>query len=255
MKKGKISSLVIALVFVLLTTTAYAAYGSVRAIASGSSKATRDYNNITHKGDAKEVLTDANKVRNIYVRNVSAVGGKIYGDKQKTEHYQTHTSVNGSYSRKIDDQKRATTETLARARYTDNSVSEDLDQRYIYIDGYDILRNEYDEPSKKDIEQYIFNERNGLKEKELEILQNKNKNIDISQINSVETNKGIFHINAAYLNDYPEYRSLYIDYMDEHVGIGDYLPSGIYVDKDLNKAYFVSISDNQVYAYDIKEID
>ena len=190
MKKNRISSLVIALMFVLLTTTVYAACGF--------------------------------------------------------------------YSRKVDDPKSTTTETSARVRYTDDSVTEDIDQDYIYIFGNDIARNEFydewhnkdDKHSKEEIEQYIFNERNELKEKELEILQN--KNIDISQINSAEKNEGIFHVNAAYINDYPEYRTLYIDYMNEHVGIGDYIPSGIYVDKDLNKAYFVSISDNQVYTYDLK---
>lgn len=267
MKKNRILSLTIVLVFVLLSATVYAAHGSVTAISSGSNKVTGSassglYNNISHGGDAKELLADSNKVKNIYVRNVSAVGGKVYGDEQKTEHYQTHTSVNGSYSRKVDENKRATSETLARARYTDNSVSEDIEQRYISILGADIVLNkddklhelydEYDKNSKDDTRQYIFNERNELKEKELEIL--KESNVDISQIKLFEENtenEDVFHINAAYINDYPEYRSLYIDYMNEHVGIGDYLPSGVYVDKGLNVVYFVSISDNQVYTYDL----
>lgn len=272
MRNRKVLPLTIALVFVLLTTTVYAAYGSITALSGGSSSARQTssgiYNDITHWGDAKEVLADSNRIQNIYVRNVSAVGGVVYGDKQKTEHYQTHTSVTGSYSRKVDTEKRATTETLARARYTDDTVSEDVSQKYISIFGGDIARkgldgfkefyNEWYDENKndenlKDVEEYIFNERNELKEKELEILEN--KNIDISLISLTEKGNGIFHVNAAYINDYPEYRTLYIDYMDEHVGIGDYLPSGIYIDKELNKAYFVSISDNEIYTYDLEKQD
>ncbi len=262
-KKGKLLAGV--LVFLLLSTTVYAAYGSVRALSSGSSKARQTssgiYNDVTHRGDAKEILTDANKIKSIYVRNVSLVNGKVHGDKSKTGSLQTHIIVSGSYSRKIDSQKRASTETLARATYKDNTVSEDISRNYISILGWtearmkDNIDEIYDiwddnDQSKDEIEQYVFEERNELKEEELRILQN--KNIDTLGINDSAKNKGIFHINAAYINDYPEYRTLYIDYMDEHIGIGDYVPSGIYIDKDLNKAYFVSVSDNQVYKYDLK---
>lgn len=270
MRNKKILSLTIALIFVLLTTTVYAAYGSITALSGGNSSARQTssgiYNDITHWGDAKEVLADSDRIQNIYVRNLSAVDGIVYGDKQKTEHYQTHTSVTGSYSRKVDTEKKAITETLARARYTDDTVSEDIAHNYIYIlsegiagkglnDFKEFYNERYNENknnqnSKEDVEEYIFNERNELKEKELEILEN--KNMDISLISSTEERNGIFHINAVHINDYPEYRTLYIDYMDEHVGIGDYIPSGVYIDKELNKAYFVSILDNEIYTYDLK---
>lgn len=118
-----------------------------------------------------------------------------------------------------------------------------------YEEWYGKRYNNCDKPQEDETRRHIFNERNELKEEELKILES--KNIDISKISSFEKDEGIFHINAAYINDYPEYKTLYIDYMNEHVGIGDYIPSGIYIDKDLNKAYFVSISDNKIYTYNL----
>lgn len=129
-------------------------------------------------------------------------------------------------------------------------VSWDSDTNTANIDNkindiFDEMYNKEDKHSKEEIRKHIFDEREELKEKELEILKENN----IKLFTKYENNEGIIHINAAYINDYPEYMGLYIDYMNDHIGIGDYMSSGLYVDEDLNIVYFVSISDKQVYTY------
>lgn len=136
----------------------------------------------------------------------------------------------------------------------DKEVSWDSDTNTANIDDklnefYDATYNKDDKPSKKEVRRHVFNERNELKEKELEILKRNN----LKLYEEYENNEGIVHINAAYINDYPEYMGIYIDYMNDHIGIGDYMPSGLYVDEDFKMVYFISISDKQVYTYKLND--
>ena len=136
-----------------------------------------------------------------------------------------------------------------------NGEDQDIDNflyegtTYVPLRDISDLFNKDDKPSKKEVRRHVFNERNELKEKELEILKRNN----LKLYEEYENNEGIVHINAAYINDYPEYMGIYIDYMNDHIGIGDYMPSGLYVDEDFKMVYFISISDKQVYTYKLND--
>lgn len=100
----------------------------------------------------------------------------------------------------------------------------------------------------KEISQEILDEIKQLREKELEILSN--RGMEVAKFDPFnQISEGYLYISKLDLNAYPEYLSKFIDYMIEHVHVGDYVPSGCYVDEAMKVIHFVSISDQQVYSY------
>lgn len=60
------------------------------------------------------------------------------------------------------------------------------------------------------------------------------------------------HINDIYVTEYPEYMEIYYEHIMDHIKLGDYMPSGVYIDENNNKLYIISISENTIYEYEIK---
>ncbi|HZJ98586.1 MAG TPA: hypothetical protein VFC79_01185 [Tissierellaceae bacterium] len=252
------------LIWGLLSASVYAAYGSVVAISGGSSTTEfindEFYNHIDYQGRSKEVYADSNRVKNIYAKVICSADGQVIGTREKTEHYTTYTVAGGSTLRKVDTTERAYIDTLARARYEDNTVSQDVDYGYLNLFHFFIVsvpELPTKSPAKMDSEIKSIEEKDGkykimldnLHQRELNVLA-KSKEFKMLNLNERSLEDGsIIFIDRLNLENHLDYRDKYIDYAIDHINEGDYIPSGVYVNRENNELYIVSISENRVYAY------
>lgn len=252
--------------FLMLSTLSFAAKGYVSSLTSGNSYHSGNLSNgivntVQYRGDAVEKYENSNNVKNIFVRKVVDIGGRVEANDSNTDHNQTHTYVEGKFSKDADENKKAKIVTQARARYDDDSVSENFSRLDVSLFGFDIARSlnyestvDENNSSNSENEPWVAESRN----KEYDIfvenglsnsLLNKDNRFYSKSNNEGSNLKYIDISNPTVLNDYPNYLSACMAYYDEHTSIGDYLPVGMYVDDNKGVAYFASISDNTVYEY------
>lgn len=88
-----------------------------------------------------------------------------------------------------------------------------------------------------------------LHQRELSVLVGSNefKMLNLDE-HSLEDGSIIF-IDRLNLENHLNYRDKYIDYAIDYLNEGDYISSGVYVNRENNELYIVSISENRVYTY------
>lgn len=256
MKKNK--TLLLTILTLCIITTVLAAYGSVLSISSGTSSysPSTNKNSITHTAISKEQLADANKIKDIETTSISTINGKVEGRTGALTGNKTYDKVTHTYYKTPTSSKYATTEGYSKATYKDGAKGYDTDKETFGILGYTEVKNANLENNQNTDLETIFYERENLKDKEIQMLEEKNNQILFNTKSALNENidlKKLTHINDIYVKEYPQYMEIYYEYIINHIKQGDYMPSGIYVDKNINKLYIVSISENKIYEYNIKK--
>lgn len=248
-----------ALILCLTTTAVLAAYGQVVSISSGTSSysPSTDKNAITHTAISKERFADANKIKRIETTSISTINGKVEGRTGAVVGNTTYDKVKHTYYRTPTTSNYATAEGYSKAEYKDGTVSYDTDKKTFRILGYTLARSDNLKENQRTDLETIFYERENLKNKEIQMLEDKKKSQVFFRSNStinenVDLTK-LIHINDIHVKEYPEYMEIYFEHIINHIKEGHYMPSGIYVDKNKNKLYIFSISENKTYEYDIKD--
>lgn len=224
---------ILALVVMLFTSTAFAAYGTVGASGTASLTSSRT---VKVTGKASEVGgAAASKITNIYVRLMVYAGGVNVGDVNKTEHQVKSTSVSDSYTVPSSSSQYVGVygSVLARTRYSDDSTSEAIKQTTTITVGPDIARinPNVDVPDTKD-----------------EVAIANDKNVAVSDFRFIPFND-LCNIATTDENPYAKYVSVLFNYLEFHISEGDKEPSGVYVDTDTQNVYIIKTGPDLVYKY------
>lgn len=254
MKKNRIILLTI-LIISTMSTIVFAAYGKVITISNGYSSysPSTNKNAITHSAISKEQLADANKIKRIKTTSISTINGKVEGRMGTVTGNTSYDKVEHTYYRTPNTNNYAVAEGYSKADYTNGTTSYDSDKKTFRIFGYTELRNSYLKNNDTDLE-IVYYEKENLKNKELQMLEEKKNNTVLFNNKSnekIDFSK-LMHINDIYVKEYPEYMEIYYEHIMDHIKLGDYMPSGVYIDKNNNKLYIISISENTIYEYEIK---